>query len=116
MKKNYIFSTSKHILETVYVPGDTISGMPKVNTKASNSIFGFYKILYCLEKITILPNLWSISFIENGSLLRNTVLILCDEGDGLVAVSLKNVNIQISWLLMKPADQDPHIHHHNESI
>ena len=34
MKKNYIFSTSTHILESVYVPGDTISGMSKVNTKA----------------------------------------------------------------------------------
>ena len=34
MKKNYIFSTSIHILESVYVPGHTISGMTKVNTKA----------------------------------------------------------------------------------
>ena len=34
MKKNYIFSTSTHILESVYVPGHTISGMSKVNTKA----------------------------------------------------------------------------------
>ena len=34
MKKNYIFSTSTHILESVYVPGDTIWGMSKVNTKA----------------------------------------------------------------------------------
>ena len=34
MKKNDIFSTSTHILESVYVPGDTISGVSKVNTKA----------------------------------------------------------------------------------
>ena len=27
MKKNYIFSTSTHILESVYVPGDSIWGM-----------------------------------------------------------------------------------------
>ena len=33
MKKNYIFTTSTHILESVYVPGDTISGMSKVNTR-----------------------------------------------------------------------------------
>ena len=33
MKKNNIFSTSTHILESVYVPGYTISGMSKVNTK-----------------------------------------------------------------------------------
>ena len=34
MKKKYIISTSTHILESVYVPGDTIWGMSKVNTKA----------------------------------------------------------------------------------
>ena len=34
MKKKYIFSTSTHILESVYVPGDTIACMSKVNTKA----------------------------------------------------------------------------------
>ena len=35
MKKKYIFfSTSTHILETVYVPGDTFSCMSKVNTKS----------------------------------------------------------------------------------
>ena len=34
MMENYIFSTSTHILESVYVPGDTILGMSKVNTKA----------------------------------------------------------------------------------
>ena len=34
----------------------------------------FSKILYCLEKITILPNLWSISFIGNGSLFFITQL------------------------------------------
>ena len=42
------------------------------------------KILYFLEKITILQNLWSISFIGNRSLFFITLLILCDEGDGLV--------------------------------
>ena len=62
------FSTSTHVLESVYVPGDTISGMSKVNTKAIKKHFPISKILYCLEKITILPNLWSISFIGNGSL------------------------------------------------
>ena len=34
-KKNTFFSTSTHILESVYVAGDTISGMSKVNTKAT---------------------------------------------------------------------------------
>ena len=34
MKKNYIFSTSIQVLESVNVPGDTISYMSKVNTKA----------------------------------------------------------------------------------
>ena len=34
MKQKYIFSTSTHILESVYVPGDTISCMSKVNTKS----------------------------------------------------------------------------------
>ena len=33
-EEKYIFSTSTHILESVYVPGDTISGMSQVNTKA----------------------------------------------------------------------------------
>ena len=31
---NYIFSTSTHILESVYVPGETFSCMSKVYTKA----------------------------------------------------------------------------------
>ena len=35
----------------------------------------------------ILPNVWSISFHwKRVPLLHNTVLFLCDEGDGLVAV------------------------------
>ena len=34
MKKNDIFATSIQILESVYVPGDTISGMLKVDIKA----------------------------------------------------------------------------------
>ena len=42
--------------------------MSKVNTKAFEQHFRISKILYCLEKITILPNLWSISFIANGSI------------------------------------------------
>ena len=33
-EENYIFSTSTHILESVYVPGDTMWGMSMVNTKA----------------------------------------------------------------------------------
>ena len=68
MKKKYIFSTSTHILESVYVPGHTISGMLKVNTKAIEYHFLISKILYRLEKITILSNLWSLSFIGNRSL------------------------------------------------
>ena len=69
MKKNYIFSTSTHILESVYVTGDTISCMSKVNTKAIEYHFRISKILFCLEKIMILSNFWSISFIGNESLL-----------------------------------------------
>ena len=84
-EKLYFFSTSTDILESVYKPGDTISGMSKVN-RPSNSIFGFLKMLYCLEK-----NYDFAEFIvhlihrKRVPALHNTVLILCDEGDGLVA-------------------------------
>ena len=72
MKKDNIFSTSTQILESVYVPGDPISGMSKVNTKVIEWHFRISKILYCLEKITTLPKLWSISFIGNRSLFLMT--------------------------------------------
>ena len=70
------------------MPGHTISGMSKVNTKAIDYHFRISKIVYYSEKITILPNFRSISFIGNGSLFFITQYwqILCDEGDGLVAV------------------------------
>ena len=69
MKKNDIFSTSTQILESVYmyVPGHTISGMSKVNIKAIKYHFRIPKLLNWLEKITILLNLRSISFIGNRS-------------------------------------------------
>ena len=73
MKKNGIFSTSTQILESVYVSGHTILSMSKVHIKA----------------IEILLNLKSISFIGNRSLFFITVLILCDEGDGLVAMYME---------------------------
>ena len=59
------FSTSTQIIEAVYVTGHPILGMSKVDIKAIEMHFRFSKILYWLEKMTILLNLWSISFIGN---------------------------------------------------
>ena len=51
----------------------------------SNSIFGFLKFLYLLEKIT---NLLNFILRKQAHLLHKAVLNLCDEGAGLVAVIL----------------------------
>ena len=70
------------------MPGDTISGMSSVNTYVTERHFRISKIFYCLEKITILPNLWSISFIGNGSLFFITQYsFYATKEDGLVAVN-----------------------------
>ena len=67
-EENDIFSTSTQILESVYVPGHTIKGMSKVDIKAIEKHSRISKILYWLEKQTILLNLRSISLIGNMSL------------------------------------------------
>ena len=61
--------------------------MSKVNIKAMEYHFQISENLYLLEKIMILLNLRSISFIGNASIYHNTVLNLWDEGAGLEALA-----------------------------
>ena len=86
MKKNYIFSTSTLILESVYVPGHTISGMSKVNTKSIEKHFRIFKMLYFRENNDFAESIAHLIHRKWVPLLYNTVLILCDEGDGLAAM------------------------------
>ena len=81
------FSTSTQILESVHVSGHTTESMSKVHIKAIEKHFWIFKLLYLLENITIWLDL-KVPFIHRKQvpLLHNTLLILCDEGDGLVAV------------------------------
>ena len=52
-----------------------------------NSISGIQNVSIGKKKLMIVLNLMSISFIGNRSLsFKNTVVILCYEGDALVAV------------------------------
>ena len=64
-EENGIFSTSTQIPESVYVPGHTIPSMSKVHIKAIELHFRILTFLYLLEKIAILRNLMSLSFIGN---------------------------------------------------
>ena len=73
----------------------------RYTSRSLNSIFGFL-----LEKIGILLNLMSLSFKGNRVPLHNIVLVLCDEGAGLVAemlicqqLSLKSVDEEVKSYL-----------------
>ena len=59
----------------------------RFTSRPSNSSFGFLNFCVWKKKITKLLNLRSISFIGKRSFFI-TVLILCNEGAGLVAVSV----------------------------
>ena len=61
--------------------------MSKVHIKAIEKHFRIFKFLYLLEKNNDFAEI-KVPLIHRKQvpLLHNTVLILCDEGDGLVAV------------------------------
>ena len=79
----HFFLTSTHILESVYVQGDTISScMSTVNTK----MFGFIEFVLFRENNEFAEFMVHLIHRKRVPLLHNTVLILCDEGVGLLAV------------------------------
>ena len=76
------FSTSTHILESVYVPDYTIQGLSTLDIKAIR----FLKCCIGKKNNHFAEFKAHLIHWKQVSLLHNTVLILWDEGAGLVAM------------------------------
>ena len=88
MKKNDIFSTSTQTIESVYVPGHTILICKKSTPKPSNIIFVYLIFVFVRKNSDFTEFNVPLIHRKQVPLLHNTVLILCDEGSGLVTVKV----------------------------